>query len=71
MEGERFFDLVRWGVAAETINEYIEKEKTIRTYYNDETIFVKGKDEYFPIPQAQINFSGGLYQQNPGYDKTE
>jgi hypothetical protein len=30
--------------------------------------FVKGRDEYFPIPQPQINFSGGLYKQNPGYN---
>lgn len=27
MEGERFFDLVRWGIAAETMNEYIDGEK--------------------------------------------
>lgn len=71
MEGERFFDLVRWGVAAETINDYISTEKTLRTYFNDETRFTTGKDEYFPIPQAQINFSGGLYQQNPGYENAE
>lgn len=71
MEGERFFDLVRWGVAAETINDYISTEKALRTYFNDETRFTAGKDEYFPIPQAQINFSGGLYQQNPGYENAE
>lgn len=71
MEGERFFDLVRWGVAAETINDYISTEKVLRTYFNDETRFTAGKDEYFPIPQAQINFSGGLYQQNPGYENAE
>lgn len=71
MEGERFFDLVRWGVATETINDYISTEKVLRTYFNDETRFTAGKDEYFPIPQAQINFSGGLYQQNPGYENAE
>ena len=67
MEGERFFDLVRWGIADEKLNnEYFAKEKTVRTYLQNAQ-FVKGRDEYFPIPQAQINFSGGLYQQNPGY----
>lgn len=67
MEGERFFDLVRWGVADQVLNqEYFPKEKTLRTYYKNSQ-FVKGRDEYFPIPQAQINFSGGLYAQNPGY----
>ncbi|GAB3420796.1 RagB/SusD family nutrient uptake outer membrane protein [Niabella aquatica] len=67
MEGERFFDLVRWGVADQVLNnEYISKEKTLRTYLVNSK-FTKNRDEYFPIPQAQINFSGGLYQQNPGY----
>lgn len=68
MEGERFFDLVRWGKAAEMLNSYFEKEKVLRIYLK-QAKFVKGRDEYFPIPQAQINFSGGLYQQNPGYDQ--
>jgi hypothetical protein len=68
MEGERFFDLVRWGIADQVLNqEYIVKEKQLRTYMKDAQ-FVKGRDEYFPIPQPQINFSGGLYKQNPGYN---
>lgn len=67
LEGERFFDLVRWGSADQVLNaEYFAKEKLLRTYLQNAR-FVKGRDEYFPIPQPQINFSGGLYQQNPGY----
>lgn len=67
LEGERFFDLVRWGVADQVLNtEYFPKEKTLRTYLVNAR-FIKGRDEYFPIPQAQINFSAGLYKQNPGY----
>lgn len=70
MEGERFFDLVRWGIADKVLNEeYFPKEKTLRSYY-DKSQFKSGRDEYFPVPQAQINFSGGLYQQNPGYELT-
>lgn len=67
LEGERFFDLVRWGNADQVLNtEYFAKEKLLRTFLQNAK-FVKGRDEYFPIPQAQINFSAGLYQQNPGY----
>jgi len=66
MEGERFFDLVRWGTANDVMNKYFGVEKIKRSYYN-EAVFTPGKHEYFPIPQAQINFSGGLYSQNPGY----
>jgi hypothetical protein len=68
MEGERFFDLVRWGTAEQVLNqEYFPKEKVLRTYLQNAR-FVKGRDEYFPIPQAQINFSGGLYVQNPNFN---
>lgn len=67
MEGERFFDLVRWGAAEQVLNnEYFAKEKEIRDYLKNAK-FVKGRDEYFPIPQNQINYSAGLYSQNPGY----
>lgn len=65
MEGERFFDLVRWGIAKETMNRYYAAEKDTRIYYQNAS-FETG-EEYFPIPVAQYNFSGGIYTQNPGY----
>lgn len=66
MEGERFFDLVRWGIAAETMNSYILKEKENRVYYSTAK-FTLGRDEYLPISKPQYNFSQGNYVQNPGY----
>lgn len=66
MEGCRFFDLVRWGIAAEYINSYFEVEKTRREHLR-EAKFTKNRDEYFPIPMQQINFSKKLYQQNYGW----
>lgn len=66
MESPRFFDLVRWGIAAETLNAYLAVEKTRRTFLSS-AAFTKGRDEYYPIPQREINFTKGLYQQNPGY----
>ena len=66
MEGERFFDLVRWGIAAETMNAYIEKEKGTRVYYSIAD-FTSGRDEFLPISRPQYNFSNGNYVQNPGY----
>jgi len=66
-EGHRFFDLVRWGVASETVNEYLAIEKTRRGAYLQEATFTKNRDEYFPIPKAQVNFSKKLYQQNYGW----
>lgn len=66
MEGFRFFDLVRWGIAAEYVNTYFGVEKTRHTYLVDAK-FTKNRDEYFPIPKQQINFSKKLYSQNAGW----
>ena len=66
MEGDRFFDLVRWGIADDTMNAYLNVEKAKRVYYSTAT-FTGGRDEYLPIPMPQYNFSNGLYVQNPGY----
>jgi hypothetical protein len=70
LEGHRFFDLVRWGVAAETLNEYLAKERLFRQYLVGAT-FTKGVDEYFPIPEQQIVLSSvngqPTLKQNPGY----
>lgn len=66
MEGERFFDLVRWGIAGEVLNDYLEAEIPRREFLTGAR-FVEGRDEYYPIPQSQIEWSGGLYIQNRGY----
>ena len=66
MEGHRFFDLVRWGEAASMMNEYLTVEQTKRSYLVG-ALFEAGKHEYFPIPQGQIDLSGGILIQNPGY----
>ncbi|MDR1368838.1 MAG: RagB/SusD family nutrient uptake outer membrane protein [Dysgonamonadaceae bacterium] len=65
-EGRRFFDMLRWGILEQTMNSYFAKEKT-RFSWMDNAIFVAGRDEYKPIPQAQINWAKGNYVQNPGY----
>ncbi len=66
MEGDRFFDLVRWGIADETMNAFLNKEQSNRVYYKGAQ-FTTGKHEYLPIPLPQYNFSEGNYVQNPGY----
>lgn len=66
LEGERFFDLVRWGIAETVMNKYIAMEADKRIYYAH-AHFSGGKDEYYPVPNNQYGFSGGKYVQNPGY----
>lgn len=71
MEGHRFFDLVRWGIADVAINAFLAYEKPKLAAAYGAATFVKGKHEYFPIPQRQIDLSssGGTstLTQNPGY----
>jgi len=69
MEARRGFDLVRWGIWAETMNEYYEVEKTRRTAYMSNAALTPHKHEYFPIPNQQITYSKGLYKQNLNYDQ--
>jgi starch-binding outer membrane protein, SusD/RagB family len=66
MEGHRFFDLVRWGDAAEVLNAYLDREKQRRDFLSNAR-FTAGRDEYYPIPQREIDFTRGVYKQNPGY----
>jgi starch-binding outer membrane protein, SusD/RagB family len=70
MEGQRFFDIVRWEIAAPTINAYIAREKALRPLKLNAN-FTAGKNEYMPIPQGEIdnmNSDGTIrLEQNPGY----
>ncbi len=65
MESERFFDLVRWGDAATVLNKYYAEEIDKCAIYK-EAHFTANKDEYLPIPFAQISASNGHYTQNIG-----
>jgi hypothetical protein len=70
MEGHRFFDLVRWGIAADVINAYIGREKAWRPLKLN-AVFTAGKHELMPIPQDELdnlNADGTTrIKQNPGY----
>lgn len=53
MEFERHFDVIRWGLGTQIFGPLG---------------FVAGKNEVWPIPQNEIDLSGGLLKQNPGYN---
>lgn len=67
MEGHRWFDLVRWGIAVQVM------DKDNGSYGKNETpearaemaSFVAGKHELFPIPSEEIILNP--MEQNPGY----
>ena len=80
MEGHRFFDLVRWGIAEKYLNKYVQEESVPGTepsgrHFNKRT-YLSGKvftskNNYFPIPPDEILNSQKdgkpTLVQNPGY----
>lgn len=51
LEGQRFFDLVRWGLADAELGP----------------LGYTSKNAVFPIPEGEIQLSGGKIEQNSGY----
>lgn len=78
MEGSRFFDLARWDnntgtVMAPELNAFAAAEKQRPTIFaiNTQATFTPRKNEYFPIPQQQLDIENAFgtvnLKQNPGY----
>ncbi|MCA0236347.1 MAG: RagB/SusD family nutrient uptake outer membrane protein [Bacteroidetes bacterium] len=67
-EGHRFFDLVRWGIADATLDAYLQYEGSKLPVALGGSSFTANKNEYYPIPQTQIDRQGAdVLHQNPGY----
>ena len=70
MEGQRFFDLRRWGIAEQTLNDYLAVEQTRRVQLGSAEAFTQ-RHRYYPIPAIQIELSKANGQntlvQNPGW----
>jgi len=80
MEGHRFFDLVRWGIAEKVLNAYAQKESVSGKSWDGRTFtkraYMAGKsfaakNNYYPIPADEILNSQkdgkSVLTQNPGY----
>lgn len=67
MEGHRWFDLVRWGIAYQVMNKdngtYASKEDEI--VRAEMANFIQGKHELFPLPAEEIALNP--MKQNDGY----
>ena len=64
MEGWRFFDLVRWGAAPTELNAYYTYESAFPyqkgAMLDPKPTFASPAQDYYPIPQQQIDLSHGL-----------
>ena len=66
-EAHRLFDLRRWAIAPEVMNEYyINESRTIPTF-GDKVGTYTQKYNAFPIPINAIDQSGDILKQNPGF----
>lgn len=70
LEGHWFYDLVRWGIAEEYLNDYYAYEGNINNSVAN-SVFTEGRDEIYPIPFRQIELmvkeGEAVLQQNPNY----
>jgi len=64
-EGHRFFDLRRWGIITETLNDFAAADLRIRNFMSGATF--DERDKYQPIPQAQLDLQPDVLVQNPDY----
>lgn len=65
-QNHRFFDLRRWGILATTLNAYINDDVTFREFMVGAT-FIADEDDYWPLPQSQIDLQKGVLEQDPAY----
>ena len=56
-ENHRLYDLIRFG----------EAQNVLSNYATNTAVSFSPTDLLLPIPQAEINVSGGALLQNPGY----
>ncbi len=66
MEGNRFFDLRRWGILGEVIPAYIEKDSQFRTFMKG-AVFNADKNDYWPLPEGQVDIQSGVLIQDPAW----
>jgi hypothetical protein len=65
-ENLRFFDLRRWGIAGQVLNDYIAKDSKFRKFMIG-AIYNPTKNDYWPLPQDQLDLQKGVLTQDPAY----
>ncbi len=67
MEGNRLFDIRRWGNGVTLMNEYFTNEARTISNFGTKVNPYEAKHDLLPIPLNAIDLSGGVLTQNPGY----
>ncbi|MCA8829569.1 RagB/SusD family nutrient uptake outer membrane protein [Hymenobacter pini] len=69
MEGHRYYDLVRQKRLVQVMQAFNASQRTNTDQYDGGKVKdqISEKNNLFPIPTPQIQLSGGVVTQNPGY----
>ena len=67
-EGHRFFDLRRWGIIEEVLNNYVKRDVRIRSFMKG-AVFNPEEDDYWPLPQDQVDLQKKVLKQDSAYIK--
>lgn len=65
MEGNRFFDLVRWGIDYDVLTKFIENDVRYGRSFMKDVTYTKEKNSRWPIPQSQLDNQKGVLEQDP------
>ena len=63
-EGHRFFDLRRWGIDGEVLNDYIARDSEFRSYMRG-AVYDPEKHDYWPLPRQAVDEQKGIIMQDP------
>jgi hypothetical protein len=64
-EGLRYFQLRRWGIAEQELNDYIQEDAQFRSFMEGAS-YDGEADDYWPLPQGQLDIQPSL-EQDPAY----
>jgi hypothetical protein len=67
-EGHRFFDLRRWGIDDEVLNDYIVRDRQFRNFLTGASYDTEVND-FWPIPRDQVILQKGILKQDSSYLK--
>jgi hypothetical protein len=67
MEGHRWYDIQRWGIAQQVMENYFSTEIDRAPHLEGSTLIFNPAQQFLPIPQNEIDLAPDLYVQNEGY----
>ena len=65
MEGNRFYDLVRWGIDYEVMTKFIQNDQRYGRTFMKDAVYTPVKNSKYPIPQRQLDMQVGVLEQDP------